>query len=125
MSQIFIAVAVILDDAGRSLLVRKKNTSFFMQPGGKIEDGEDALQALHREIAEELGSAISGAHYVGCYRAQAANEPGRHVVAEVFDVDLAREPQLGAEIVEILWFDQMGSATDNIAPLSLKLLKTA
>ncbi|MEM9477678.1 MAG: hypothetical protein AAGA71_20510 [Pseudomonadota bacterium] len=32
-----IAVAVVLDEAGRMLLVRKRGTEAFMQPGGKIE----------------------------------------------------------------------------------------
>lgn len=36
-----IAAAVITDDAGRYLLVRKRDTTAFMQAGGKIEPGED------------------------------------------------------------------------------------
>ena len=41
-----IAAAVVTDIAGRSLLVRKRGSSIFMQPGGKIESGESALDAL-------------------------------------------------------------------------------
>ena len=50
-----VAAAVILDARGHMLVVRKRSTAAFMQPGGKIMPGESAVDALHREIAEELG----------------------------------------------------------------------
>jgi len=48
-----VAAAVILDARGHMLVVRKRSTAAFMQPGGKIMPGESAVDALHREIAEE------------------------------------------------------------------------
>ena len=125
VKDISIAVALVLDDSGKSLLVRKKDTVFFMQPGGKIEIAESALEALHREIREELATTISSAKYIGRHQAPAANEPDRRVVAEVFAVELEDSPQIGAEIAEICWFDRSTSATHNIAPLSLQLLTSA
>ena len=50
-----IVAALIRDDAGRVLLVRKRGTTAFMQPGGKRDAGEDDAAALMREIGEELG----------------------------------------------------------------------
>lgn len=47
---IHIAAAVLMDDNERLLLVRKRGTEYFMQPGGKIEPGEEALSALVREL---------------------------------------------------------------------------
>jgi hypothetical protein len=49
-----IAAACLLDDAGRLPLVRKRGTRAFMLPGGKREPGESPLQALQRELQEEL-----------------------------------------------------------------------
>ena len=49
-----IAAACLFDEQGRLLLVRKRNTRFFMLPGGKREADEDALSALERELFEEL-----------------------------------------------------------------------
>jgi hypothetical protein len=43
---IHIVAAVILDDRGRALVVRKHGASRFIQPGGKPEPGEAPLQAL-------------------------------------------------------------------------------
>lgn len=48
------AYAVILDGFGRVLTVRTANGRRYL-PGGRIEDGENAEQALVREIAEECG----------------------------------------------------------------------
>ena len=45
-----IAAACLFDERGRLLLVRKRDTRFFMLPGGKREPGEDALSALEREL---------------------------------------------------------------------------
>ena len=53
-----IVAALICDDAGRVLLVRKRGTTAFMQPGGKRDPGEDDIAALTREIAEELGACL-------------------------------------------------------------------
>lgn len=56
---IHIAAAVMMDDKGRLLLVRKKGTAYFMQPGGKIEPEEDPHSALIRELREELSIELS------------------------------------------------------------------
>jgi len=48
------AYAVITDDLSRVLVVKAANGRCYL-PGGRIEPGEDAPQALCREIAEECG----------------------------------------------------------------------
>ncbi|MCX8528251.1 MAG: NUDIX domain-containing protein, partial [Candidatus Nanopelagicales bacterium] len=53
-----VAAVVIRDDAGRVLVVRKRGTSRFMLPGGKIEANETAAQAAIRELHEEVGADL-------------------------------------------------------------------
>src|ERR1700686_5285370 len=48
-----IVAALVQDETRRVLLVRKKGTRAFMQPGGKLHDAEPHLAALQRELAEE------------------------------------------------------------------------
>lgn len=100
-----ISAAVIRDAAGRLLLVRKRGTSAFMQPGGKIEPRELPTDALARELQEELGIAIdpTKSSYLGSFSAPAANEPNCIVKAEIFILSTAAEPKPAAEIEEILW----------------------
>lgn len=40
----------------------------FQLPGGGIDPGESAIQALHREVFEETGWAISSVRKIGAYR---------------------------------------------------------
>ena len=93
-SKIRIAAALIHDDAGRLLLVRKAGTQWFMQAGGKIENDESPLHALKRELIEEIGLSISDdiVRYLGCFSSIAANEPDDIVEAEVFHVPCNHDP---------------------------------
>jgi len=126
-----IAAALIDDDAGRLLLVRKAGTEWFMQAGGKIEDGESPVSALRRELNEEIGFVLTDddVRHLGRYSALAANEPGYIVEAEVFHVRVRHEPALRSEIEEAVWVDYVTAIAmplapltrDHILPLSLSL----
>jgi 8-oxo-dGTP pyrophosphatase MutT (NUDIX family) len=43
---------------GRLLVVRSRTKGAFYLPGGKLEVGETPVQALHREVREELGVGL-------------------------------------------------------------------
>src|SRR5438045_9122122 len=76
-----IAAAIIADQDGRIVLVKKRDTKFFMQPGGKLHHGETAPDALARELNEELGCTVVQTEVVGVVCAQAGNEPVHNVEA--------------------------------------------
>jgi 8-oxo-dGTP diphosphatase len=116
-----IAAAVIRDDRGRHLLVRKAGTDAFMQAGGKIDPGEAPRAALERELREELGLEGDPARppaYLGLYRAEAANEPGQVVEAHLFAVELSGAIEPGAEICEVIWLDPKAPIGVRLAPLT-------
>jgi len=126
-----IAAAILTRPDKKMLVVRKQGTDAFMQPGGKIEPGEEPANALCRELAEELGLAVTPAEltFVARFTAPAANEPGLFIFAEVFRLrtDAVIEP--GAEIEEAVWIDPVRPARLDYAPLTrdflIKLLAMA
>jgi len=117
---ISVVAALIRDDGGRVLLVRKRGTAAFMQPGGKRDAGESDVAALVREINEELGCrvAASSARPLGVFDAAAANEPGFVVRAAVYAVDVEGAIAAGAEIEEVVWVDPRALPELPFAPLT-------
>jgi ADP-ribose pyrophosphatase YjhB (NUDIX family) len=60
--------AVVHDDAGRLLLVRRghpPNAGTWSLPGGRVEAGETLEQAVVREVREETGLAVRPARVAG------------------------------------------------------------
>ena len=115
-----IAAGIVSDSDGRFLLVRKRDTEMFIQPGGKIESGESAIEALARELDEELGISVdtSDAEYLGLFRAPAANEDDTVVLAAVFAVTADHDLVPGHEIEELRWIERLDQVDVELAPLT-------
>lgn len=102
-----IAAVRLLDPHGRILLVRKRGTGKFMQPGGKLEPGEAPLDAAIREVAEEIGINLAPAQVesLGHWRGPAANEADTLIDAHLFAAITAEPAVIAAEIEEMIWID--------------------
>ena len=112
-----IVTAVIRDEAGRILLVRKRGTSTFMKPGGKRDAGENDLTTLARELDEELGCRLVHAQLRGHFSAPAANEAGFTVQSATYLATVAGDIAPRAEIEEIRWVDPATPGDLRLAPL--------
>jgi 8-oxo-dGTP diphosphatase len=62
------AYAIILDGADALITEQAESEHEFQLPGGGIDPGESALQALHRECLEETGWGISILRRLGAYQ---------------------------------------------------------
>jgi len=69
------AYAAVRNSAGQVLLVRRADDGNWELPGGRVDVGESASQAVIREVAEEADVAIKVSGVVGVY-----SDPG-HVLA--------------------------------------------
>jgi len=112
--------AVILDGSGHMLLVRKHGSAIFIQPGGKPEPGESALETLARELDEELGVVLveGSAVRLGGFEDEAVHEVGWRIRTETWIVSIAGTPAASGEIAELRWVDPVSPGDLNIAPLS-------
>ncbi|RFU19224.1 NUDIX hydrolase [Geodermatophilus marinus] len=61
------AFGAVRDGAGRLLLVRRIDDGNWELPGGRIEVGESAVEALAREVAEESGITLEVTGIAGVY----------------------------------------------------------
>ncbi len=106
--------AVVLDDEGRVFLVRHTYIHGWHLPGGGVEVGETALEALGRELAEEAALALAGPPALHGVFYNAAVSRRDHVVVYVvraFTVIEAKRPD--GEIAEAGFFrlDALPDAT--------------
>ena len=117
---ISVVAALVRDDSGRVLLVRKRGTAAFMQPGGKRDAGESDVAALSRELTEELGCHVveDSARSLGVFECVSANEPGFRVRAAVYAVDIEGAVAPKAEIEEMVWVDPHALPNLHFAPLT-------
>ncbi len=70
---------VIVDDAGRALLIRRRDNGRWEPPGGVLELDEDIEDGLRREVREETGLAVEPTALTGVYKNMV-----RGIVALVF-----------------------------------------
>lgn len=101
---VHVVAAVLRDARGRILLARRTAgrdlAGAWEFPGGKVEPGETALQALDRELQEELGIRIGPARpLVSVPQAY----PGKRIVLDVYEVDQFEGTARGLERQALAW----------------------
>lgn len=105
MDDIYKAAGIIIEDK-KLLFTRAKDMEFFIDPGGKIEEGETAKQALVRELKEELSIDVDEADLepFGEFVAEAANHKGRTVHMQAFIVKkYSGAIKATSEVEELRW----------------------
>lgn len=98
------ARAIMLDTAGRVLLVRHTYVGGWHLPGGGVDRGETSADALMREVKEEVGLAKSSPpELFGLYLRRAGRWSDHIALYVVRDVELAF--RANHEIAEIRFTD--------------------
>lgn len=101
---VHVVAAVLRDARGRVLLARRTAgrdlAGAWEFPGGKVEPGETALQALDRELDEELGiRVLSAAPLISVPQAY----PGKRIVLDVHTVAAFEGTPRGRERQALAW----------------------
>ena len=109
---ILVAAGVLRDASGRVLIAQRPDgkhaAGFWEFPGGKIQAGESPLQALCRELAEEIGIVVSAATPLMTFRHSYSE---RVVELQVFEVSHYSGEPRGLEGQALRWVavDALGS----------------
>lgn len=118
--------AVVLDDTGRILMIRRTDNDRYAIPGGGLEAGETVSEAVAREVLEETGIDVEVTDLVGVF-----SNP-EHVIAyddgevrQEFSICFRARPIGGSlrtseESKEVLWVTPAAVDSLNVHP-SIKL----
>lgn len=121
------AAAVVIDQ-GRVLLHRLEADSFWALPGGRVEAGEAAREAVIRECSEELGELVSCGELVWLVENFFNDAGGKHhEIGLYFLTELPASSRLlaskgpffgseGGAVLEFDWFDRKSLATMDVRP---------
>ena len=117
MNHFHVAAGILRDGAGRILISERLCDGPFNGlwefPGGKIDDGEAAIDALRRELVEELGVEITAA---APYMALHHEYPDRIVDLEFFLVTAWRGEPEGLEGQGLRWLHPSDMDPDTLLP---------
>ena len=99
-----VAAGILEDADGRYLVSERLGDGPFHGmwefPGGKIDDGESAVDALHRELYEELGvTDCTAAHF----QSLSHEYPDRHVTIDFYLVSSWQKDPAGLEGQRLRW----------------------
>ena len=101
----FTKVGLCVLRGGQVLLARSRGDKHFQIPGGKIEPGENDIDALTREVEEELAVALvpDSPVHLATFEAQAASQRDVLVEIRLYNGAIDSIPKASSEIAELVW----------------------
>jgi 8-oxo-dGTP diphosphatase len=117
----FIARGFIFQNE-KVLLCKRKDRDYYFFPGGHIEFGEFAKDALKREIVEEVGAKVTKCDFIGVAE-NVFNDGAReaHEINFTFWAEIDREDVKALEDhLEFRWLSWDEFEKEEVLPTSLK-----
>ena len=112
-------VCLVEETEDQILLVQVRHREKYYFPGGKIDEGESLVEALQRELKEELRLELAKdeLEFIGTIVGEAYPQPNMLTELNGFKVNRAidwSKVETDHEITDMKWFDINDS--ENIAP---------
>lgn len=110
MADIYVAGLLLLNESRTELLLTRSESKMvphWILPCGSIEPGESSLEAMIREVKEELACDIDSntITFIGEYEGPASGRLEQIVNIQLFEGKVLGSPKANEEIVEIKWFN--------------------
>lgn len=115
---------LVVNEGGQVLLVKHTYLPGWYMPGGGVEYGETAEEALARELIEEAGVRMTGRASLVSFHSNHVKMPGDHVLIYRVGAWEACEPTQRGEIEEIAWFAS-DALPDDVTPATRRRLTEA
>lgn len=115
---------LVLDGNGRVLLIEHTYVPGWFLPGGGVERGETAEQALARELVEEVGVRIVGRAKLVSAHSNHAHFPNDHVLIYRIDDWTAGPATQKGEIARMDWF-AVEALPDGVTPGTRRRIEEA
>jgi 8-oxo-dGTP diphosphatase len=130
LSTLLVVAAALVDAQGRILVQRRppgrQHGGLWEFPGGKLEPGEGPVEALVRELHEELAIAVTPADCVTLGFAASPVQPGmRPVVLLLYGCRRWAGDPVSHEQAALDWVDAARLRTLAMPPLDVPLVATA
>jgi 8-oxo-dGTP pyrophosphatase MutT (NUDIX family) len=115
---------VVTNAAGEVLLIEHTYVRGWYLPGGGIERGETAEEALARELMEEAGVRLTGRPTLVSFHSNHVKFAGDHVLIYRVDNWEACPPTQTGEIHAMAWF-AAGQLPEGITPATRRRIEEA
>ncbi len=117
----FYRVGAVIVREGRLLLVTNSQSKVWWTPGGRVEENEGNVEALRREVREELGVEASSVNFL--LSLQSYHSAGPDILRSFgyYLVELVGNPVPTSEIAHVRWVTveeirtDVVTATDTVA----------
>jgi 8-oxo-dGTP pyrophosphatase MutT (NUDIX family) len=98
------ALALVKDN--KVLMSKNFNVDKYYIPGGTIEENETDIEALIREVKEELSVDVveETIKFIGIYEDVATNQPDKIVQIRLYSADILGELKPDNEVEKLGWF---------------------
>jgi len=123
MNHIECIARAVIEKEGKFLLCRNKKRENWYFPGGHIEEGESAPEALMREIKEELGEGNEVVRFIGASENKFETESGvTHEINLIFEVTLFENGTQKSleDHLEFIWLTREELRDAVVFPASLR-----
>jgi len=114
------ARAIVRDNVGAIAIMHAAKAGYYKLPGGGINDGEETVAALHREILEEVGAKISVTGEIGIvheYRDFCQMEQTSYAYMATVEGELGAPELTEKELTdgfEVVWVDSVDKGIELI-----------